>query len=216
MISTIGISVIVGWGYILGITFAVTDISQLLSTENDAGGYAIAEVFCQVFKDIYGSGVGGIICLGVAAGAVFFCGMTTITSNSRRWCYAIFFLSGQSEQTGGSSKCCLAICFLVSFCMSLATEVFGKHSGIQRDGINCDLRPLHCLWGMPIFFRVTLGRKSVVPSSSMRDTGSKTPLLRNSLLFAFPIRSQSSSVCSCSTYTTVKCIDSQLTWSHGS
>lgn len=61
----------------------MTDISYLLSSENDAGGYAIAEIFYLVFKNRYGSGVGGIICLGVVAVAVFFCGMSSVTSNSR-------------------------------------------------------------------------------------------------------------------------------------
>ncbi|KAH7650621.1 Amino acid/polyamine transporter I protein [Dioscorea alata] len=83
IISAIGISIIVGWGYLLGITFAVTNIPELLNLDNDAGGYAIAEVFYQVFKSRYGNGVGGIICLGIVAVAIFFCGMSSVTSNSR-------------------------------------------------------------------------------------------------------------------------------------
>ena len=83
IISAIGISVIFGWFYILGITFAVTNISSLLNEDNDAGGYAIAEIFYQAFKGRYGNGVGGIICLGVVAVAIFFCGMSSVTSNSR-------------------------------------------------------------------------------------------------------------------------------------
>lgn len=83
IISAIGISIIVGWGYILGITFAVTNIPNLLSPDNDAGGYAIAEIFYQSFKNRYGTGVGGIICLGIVSVAIFFCGMSSITSNSR-------------------------------------------------------------------------------------------------------------------------------------
>ncbi|EPS69879.1 hypothetical protein M569_04883, partial [Genlisea aurea] len=83
IISSIGISVIVGWGYILGITFAVTDIPSLLDSGNDAGGYAIAEIFYGAFKSRYGNGFGGIVCLGIVAVAVFFCGMSCITSNSR-------------------------------------------------------------------------------------------------------------------------------------
>ncbi|GJM88070.1 hypothetical protein PR202_ga04093 [Eleusine coracana subsp. coracana] len=54
IISAIGISLVVGWGYLLGITFAVKDIPYLLSTDNDAGGYAIAEVFYLAFKSRYG------------------------------------------------------------------------------------------------------------------------------------------------------------------
>ena len=83
IISSVGISIIVGLCYILGITFAVTDIPYLLSEDNDAGGYAIAEIFYLAFKKRYGNGVGGIICLVIVAVAVFFCGMTSITSNSR-------------------------------------------------------------------------------------------------------------------------------------
>jgi len=83
IISAIGISIVVGWGYILGITFAVKDISDLLSPDNDAGGYAIAEVFYLAFKSRYGSGAGGIACLGIVAVAIYFCGMSSVTSNSR-------------------------------------------------------------------------------------------------------------------------------------
>ena len=54
IISSIGISLIVGWGYILGITFAVKDVPYLLSPDNDAGGYAIAEVVYLAFKSRYG------------------------------------------------------------------------------------------------------------------------------------------------------------------
>nr|CAB3477564.1 unnamed protein product [Digitaria exilis] len=81
IISAIGISIVVGWGYILGITFAVKDIPYLLSKDDDAGGYAIAQVFYQAFKSRYGNGVGGIICLGIVAVAIYFCGMSSDTLN---------------------------------------------------------------------------------------------------------------------------------------
>lgn len=83
IVSAIGISILAGWAYILGITFAVTDIPHLLDKNNDSGGYAIAQIFYDVFKSRYGSGVGGIVCLSVIAVAVFFCGMSSLTSNSR-------------------------------------------------------------------------------------------------------------------------------------
>ncbi|XWS63521.1 hypothetical protein CRYUN_Cryun06bG0105700 [Craigia yunnanensis] len=53
IISSIGISIFFGWGYLLGITFAVTNIPFLLSEDNDAGGYAIAEIFYLAFKSRY-------------------------------------------------------------------------------------------------------------------------------------------------------------------
>lgn len=41
IISAISISFIVGWGYLLGITFIITKIPYLLSADNDAGGYVV-------------------------------------------------------------------------------------------------------------------------------------------------------------------------------
>lgn len=83
IISSIGISLIFGWAYIIGITFAVGNIQDLLSEDNNAGGYAIAEIFYQAFKSRYGNGAGGILCVCIVAVAIFFCGMSSITSNSR-------------------------------------------------------------------------------------------------------------------------------------
>ncbi|XP_062109728.1 amino-acid permease BAT1 homolog [Humulus lupulus] len=83
IISDVGISITVGLCYILGISFAVTNITSLLDENNDYGGYAIAEIFYQAFKSRYGSGAGGIVCLGGVAVAIFFYVMSSITSNSR-------------------------------------------------------------------------------------------------------------------------------------
>eukprot|EP00256_Glycine_max_P055878 XP_014623265.1 uncharacterized protein LOC100810463 [Glycine max] len=58
IISVVGISITVGWGYIIYIIFAVTSIPYILSESNDAGGYAIAEMFYQAFKTRYGNGIG--------------------------------------------------------------------------------------------------------------------------------------------------------------
>ncbi|XLR31719.1 hypothetical protein HN51_051655 [Arachis hypogaea] len=83
IINAVGISIILGFYYILGITFAVTNIPYLLSKDNDAGGYAIAQIFYVAFKDRYGHSIGGIICLIIVVVAIFFCGMSSVTSNSR-------------------------------------------------------------------------------------------------------------------------------------
>ena len=88
IISSVAISVVVGWAYLIGVTFAVTNLSHVLDTSNDANGYAIAQVFFDAFQNRYGSGTGGIVCLCIVAVAIFFCGMSSITSNSR---CAIFF-----------------------------------------------------------------------------------------------------------------------------
>nr|GMD72404.1 amino-acid permease BAT1 homolog [Ipomoea batatas] len=83
IISAIGISLLAGWCYLLGISFAITDIPHLVDLNNDAGGYAIAQIFYDAFKSRYGSGTGAIVCLGIIAVAIYFCGMSSLTSNSR-------------------------------------------------------------------------------------------------------------------------------------
>ncbi|KAF8399066.1 hypothetical protein HHK36_014932 [Tetracentron sinense] len=166
IISAIGISIIVGWGYLLGITFAVTDIPYLLNSDNDAGGYAIAEVFYQAFKSRYGNGVGGIICLGVVAIAIFFCGMSSVTSNSRM-AYA-FSRDGAMPFSSLWHKVnkhevpvnAVWLSVVISFCMALTS--LGSLVAFQAM-VSIATIGLYIAYALPIFFRVTLARKSFVP-----------------------------------------------------
>ncbi|CAI9756044.1 unnamed protein product [Fraxinus pennsylvanica] len=166
IISSIGISIIVGWGYVLGITFAVTDIPHLLNPDNDSGGYAIAEIFYQSFKSRYGNGVGGIICLGIVAIAIFFCGMSSITSNSRM-AYA-FSRDGAMPLSSFWHKVnkqevpvnAVWLSAFMAFCMALTSlgsiVAFEAMVSIATIG-------LYIAYALPIFFRVTLARKSFNP-----------------------------------------------------
>lgn len=166
IISSIGISIIVGFGYILGITFAVHNIPFLLDENNDAGGYAIAEIFYLAFKNRYGSGVGGIICLGVVAVAIFFCGMSSVTSNSRM-AYA-FSRDGAMPFSSLWHKVnknevpinAVWLSAFISFCMALTSlgsiVAFNAMVSIATIG-------LYIAYALPIFFRVTLARKSFIP-----------------------------------------------------
>ncbi|KAL0906763.1 hypothetical protein M5K25_025282 [Dendrobium thyrsiflorum] len=166
IISAIGISIIAGWGYLLGITFAVTNIPYLLNRDNDAGGYAIAEVFYLAFKRRYGSGVGGIICLGVVAIAIFFCGMSSVTSNSRM-AYAFSrdgampfssFWHKVNQQDVPRNAVWLSA--FISFCMALTS--LGSLVAFQAM-VSIATIGLYIAYALPIFFRITLARKSFIP-----------------------------------------------------
>lgn len=166
IISAIGISIIFGWAYLLGITFAVTNIPYLLSSDNDAGGYAIAEVFYLSFKSRYGSGIGGIICLGIIAVAVFLCGISCVTSNSRM-AYA-FSRDGAmpfsplwhklNKQDVPVNAVWLSV--LMSFCMALPS--LGSIVAFQAM-VSIATIGLYIAYVLPTLFRVTLARKSFVP-----------------------------------------------------
>ncbi|XP_038981582.1 amino-acid permease BAT1 homolog [Phoenix dactylifera] len=166
IISAIGISIIAGWGYLLGITFAVNNIPYLLSTDNDAGGYAIAEVFYLAFKSRYGSGVGGIICLGIVAVAIFFCGISSVTSNSRM-AYAFsrdraMPLSSLWHKVNKQEVPLNAVWLsaFISFCMALTS--LGNLVAFQAM-VSIATVGLYIAYALPIFFRVTVARKSFVP-----------------------------------------------------
>ncbi|XP_020966753.1 amino-acid permease BAT1 homolog isoform X2 [Arachis ipaensis] len=147
IISSVGISIVVGFCYILGITFAVTDIPYLLSEDNDAGGYAIAQIFYMSFKKRYGSGFGGIMCLVIVAIAIFFCGMGSITSNSR-----------------------MAYAFSRDGAMPLSSlwhqvnkeESLGSMVAFQAT-VSIAVISLYVAYALPIFFRVTLAAKHFQP-----------------------------------------------------
>ncbi|CAL4911753.1 unnamed protein product [Urochloa decumbens] len=166
IISAIGISLIVGWGYILGITFAVKDIPYLLSPDNDAGGYAIAEVFYLAFKSRYGNGVGGIICLWIVAIAIYFCGMGSVTSNSRMT-YA-FSRDGAMPLSSLWHKVnkqevpinAVWLSAFISLCMALPSlgslVAFQAMASVATTAVNI-------AYALPILFRVMLAHKSFVP-----------------------------------------------------
>ncbi|EES01047.2 hypothetical protein SORBI_3003G214400 [Sorghum bicolor] len=166
IISAIGISILVGWGYILGITFAVKDIPYLLSPDNDAGGYAIAEVFYLAFKSRYGSGVGGIACLGVVAVAIYFCGMSSVTSNSRM-AYAFsrdgaMPFSSVWHKVNGQEVPINAVWLSAFIALCMALPSLGSLVAFQAM-VSIATIGLYISYALPILFRVTLARKYFVP-----------------------------------------------------
>ncbi|EOA23786.1 hypothetical protein CARUB_v10017000mg [Capsella rubella] len=166
IISAIGISILFGWGYILGISYAVTGIPSLLSETNNSGGYAIAEIFYLAFKNRFGSGTGGIVCLGIVAVAVFFCGMSSVTSNSRM-AYA-FSRDGAMPMSPLWHKVnrrevpinAVWLSALISFCMALTS--LGSIVAFQAM-VSIATIGLYIAYAIPIILRVTLARNTFVP-----------------------------------------------------
>ncbi|XP_020597859.1 amino-acid permease BAT1 homolog [Phalaenopsis equestris] len=165
IINSVAISTVAGYMYLISITFTVRNIPYLLRSDNDAGGYAIAEVFYLVFKNRYGSGVGGIICLGFIAVAVFFCGIGAVASNSRMtyafsrdgampfsslWCKV-----NKEEVPANAVWLALAI----SFCM--ATTSLGSLVAFQAM-VSIATIGLYIAYALPILCRLVLGRQSFV------------------------------------------------------
>ncbi|KAJ7569234.1 hypothetical protein O6H91_01G068200 [Diphasiastrum complanatum] len=166
ILSAVGISIVVGWAYLLGITFAVTDIEHLLDPANDARGYGVAQLFYDSFKDRYGNGTGGIVCLCLVAIVVFFCGMSSITSNSRM-AYAFsrdgampFSYLWHSVNRSEVPIKAVWLSASIAFCMALpylgSTVAFQAMVSIATIG-------LYIAYALPILFRITFARRSFVP-----------------------------------------------------
>ena len=84
IVASVALASVFGWVYLVALTSAVTDdIPYLLDAGNDAGGYAVAQALYDAFRRRFGSGAGGIVCLGIVAVGVFICGSTNVTSDSR-------------------------------------------------------------------------------------------------------------------------------------
>ena len=84
LVTAVALSSAFGWIFLVALTSLMTeDIPSLLDPGNDAGGYAVAQALYTAFHRRFGTGVGGLVCLGIVAIATFLCGCACITSNSR-------------------------------------------------------------------------------------------------------------------------------------
>ncbi|KAF8646980.1 hypothetical protein HU200_065493 [Digitaria exilis] len=157
LITAVGLSSLFGWIFLVALTSIMTDIPYLLDPGNDSGGYAVAQALYDAFHQRYGSGVGGLVCLGVVAVTTFLCGAACITSNSRM-AYAFSrdgalpfsrFWRRVNKQVVPFNVVWLsvAVAFVMALTAMLSIATIGSYIA----------------YGLPIFFRVTTARKSFVP-----------------------------------------------------
>ncbi|KAF8781225.1 hypothetical protein HU200_000695 [Digitaria exilis] len=166
IVSSVALSGIFRWIFLLALTSVVTDIPYLLDTSNDAGGYAIAQALYDTFHRRYGSGAGGIACLTVIAVAVFLCGTACVTSNSRMG-YA-FSRDGAMPFSNvwhrvNKHEVPLNVVWLsvaVAFVMALTS--LGSQVAFQAM-VSITTLGLYISYALPIVFRVTTARRSFVP-----------------------------------------------------
>lgn len=83
IVTSVALSSVLGWVYLVALASLMTDIPYLLDPGNDAGGYAVAQALYDAFRKRFGSGVGGVVCLVIVAVTTFLCGSACVTSNSR-------------------------------------------------------------------------------------------------------------------------------------
>ncbi|CAL4972185.1 unnamed protein product [Urochloa decumbens] len=166
IITSVALSSVFGWIYVVALTSLVTDIPYLLDPGNDAGGYAVAQALYDAFHRRYGTGTGGLFCLGIIAIATFLCGCACITSNSRMG-YAfsrdrampfsrVWYRVNKQEVPLNVVWLSVAVAFVMAL-TSLGSQVaFQAMLSIATVG-------QYVAYALPIVFRVTTARKSFVP-----------------------------------------------------
>ncbi|CAL4952752.1 unnamed protein product [Urochloa decumbens] len=166
LVTAVALSSAFGWIYLLALTSLVTDIPYLLDPGNDAGGYAVAQALYNAFHRRYGTGVGGVLCLGVIAVTTFLCGCGCITSNSRMG-YAfsrdgampfsrVWYRVNRQEVPLNVVWLSVTVAFVMAL-TSLGSQVaFQAMLSVATVGN-------YIAYGLPIFFRVTTARKSFIP-----------------------------------------------------
>ncbi|CAL4952751.1 unnamed protein product [Urochloa decumbens] len=166
IVSSVALSSVFGWIFLLALTSVMTDIPYFLDTSNDAGGYAVAQALYTTFHRRYGSGVGGILCLGIIAVAVFLCGTACVTSNSRMG-YA-FSRDGAMPFSRvwhrvNKQEVPLNVVWLsVAVAFVMALTALGSQVAFQAM-VSITTLGLYISYALPIIFRVTTARKSFVP-----------------------------------------------------
>ncbi|KAF8648746.1 hypothetical protein HU200_064801 [Digitaria exilis] len=157
LITAVGLSSVFGWIFIVALASLMTDIPYLLDPGNDAGGYAVAQALYDAFHRRYGSGVGGLVCLGVISVSTFLSGSACVTSNSRMG-YAFsrdaampfsrfWYRVNKHEVPLNVVWLSVAVAFVMALTAMLSVATIGPYIA----------------YGLPIFFRVTTARRSFIP-----------------------------------------------------
>jgi len=166
ILTSVALSSVLGWIYLVALTSLVTDIPSLLDPGNDAGGYAVAQALYTAFHRRFGTGVGGLVCLGIVAIATFLCGCACITSNSRMG-YAfsrdrampfshVWYRVNKQEVPFNVVWLSVAVALVMAL-TSLGSQVaFQAMVSIATVG-------QYVAYALPIVFRVTTARRSFVP-----------------------------------------------------
>ncbi|KAJ3006844.1 hypothetical protein HKX48_009451 [Thoreauomyces humboldtii] len=164
IVLSILVSAIVGWIYLLGLTFSIQDENAVAGGANPDGSANVGGVI-QIFLDT--TGTRGATLLGlIVAGAMFWCGMSSVTSNSRM-IYA-FTRDGALpfskfwHQINPNTHTPVHAVWLAAFlafvlCLPVLgnTTAFAAVTSVATIG-------LFISYALPILARLTLGRRTFV------------------------------------------------------
>eukprot|EP00887_Chlorella_sp_A99_P005312 scaffold1.g5312.t1 len=169
IIMTVVVSFLVGWAYLLSLTFSIQGtIADVFAPDSATGGtYAAAQVVWSAFEARYGDGKSSIALMIIPLIGQFFCGMASITSNSRM----LYAFSRDGAVPGSklwhqvhprtktpiySVWACVIVAFLLGLPVLNSTVVFTAVTSIATIG-------LYISYVVPVAMRILLARKTFKP-----------------------------------------------------
>ncbi|KAK9915256.1 hypothetical protein WJX75_006770 [Coccomyxa subellipsoidea] len=156
IILAIGTSAVVGWGYILALLFSIQDVANL--TAGNANGYTSGQIFYDAFYARYGTGTGAVVAMGIPLIAMFFCGASSVTSNSRMlWSFsrdgAVPGWRLWSSVNPWTKTPINAVCFMVVLAFILGLPMLNSVTAFTAV-ISISTIGLYISYAIPIFIRL--------------------------------------------------------------
>ncbi|MEW5314028.1 MAG: hypothetical protein WDW38_005556 [Sanguina aurantia] len=162
-------SSVFGLAYILAMLFSISDPAWVIDPSNNAGGYAAAQIYFDAVNGHIGGTAGkwgGIALLMVPLGAMFFCGLSCVTGNSRML-YAFsrdgavpfssvwHYVDPNTQNPTYAVWAMVTLSFILGLPMLHDLQAFNAILSISAIG-------LYLSYAAPILMRATMGRGTFV------------------------------------------------------
>ncbi|CAL8461962.1 g1493 [Coccomyxa elongata] len=161
IIMAVGTSVVLGFGYILALLFSIQDVDTL--NTGRANGYVSGQIYYDVVMARYGDVRIAVAIMALPAMAMFFCGASCVTSNSRMlWSFSrdggIPFHQLWSAINEGTQTPILSVWAMVTFAFLLGLPMLHSTSAFQAVTSICSIG-LYISYAIPILMRIINNRR---------------------------------------------------------
>ena len=109
------------------VTFSIQDLSDLTDPTISCSGSYVAQIMWDVFESRYGYGLPSLLLMLLPLGAIFFCGMFSITSASRCPLKRMIVMDCQSEHMCINMRMSFRCSIVTSFCALSFENVLYNH-----------------------------------------------------------------------------------------
>ncbi|EIE25071.1 amino acid transporter [Coccomyxa subellipsoidea C-169] len=161
IMMAVGTSVVLGFGYVIALLFSVQNVEDL--NTGKANGYVSGQIYYDVVMARFGDPRIAVGIMALPAMAMFFCGASCVTSNSRMlWSFSrdggIPFHQLWSAINESTQTPILSVWAMVTFAFLLGLPMLHSTSAFQAVTSICSIG-LYISYGIPILMRIINNRR---------------------------------------------------------